>query len=177
MAGVKGKGSSQGYFAGEGAFFEGAAAIIAQKLGDPAKLIDETGDAGVSDAHHRPTVLDAAEDGVGQVLARTSGAQEPTVVGDVDQEVGSVQNEMASEFAQGVLEANERGDAAAVIRKLENCVIVAGIEVTGHLVADDIGKQWEAMTKRDVFAEGNEVDFAIELRRKLGRDEQSGIRD
>src|SRR5436309_564795 len=76
-------------FAGKHALNKCAAPFIPEHLSDAAKLVNETGHAGVRCADHRPTRFRAAKDCICQVLMRSSGMLEPPIVCHVDEQVGA----------------------------------------------------------------------------------------
>ena len=91
-------------------------AIFLEKFGDAAEFIHETGDAGVGGADHRASCFDAAENCVGQMLPRAGGAQEPAVVGDIDEQVRAFDYELSRQFSDCIFKANQRRDLHVIIR-------------------------------------------------------------
>jgi len=67
-------------FASKHALGKRAALFIPKYLRDAAKLVDETGHAGIRRADHWPTRFYAAKNCVRQVLMRPSGLLKPAVV-------------------------------------------------------------------------------------------------
>src|SRR5580765_3334481 len=66
--------------AGKHALSKRAARIILKHLSDAAKLIDETGNAGIRRTDHWPTRFYASKDCIRQVLMRSSGPLKPAVI-------------------------------------------------------------------------------------------------
>ena len=98
-------------FAGKHALGKRAVRVIPEYLSDAAKLVDETGHAGIRSTDHRPTRFHAAKDCVGQVLMRSSGSLEPPVVRDVYEHVRAGarlgwKDKLPGELADRVFETN-----------------------------------------------------------------------
>src|ERR1043166_710167 len=102
--------------AGEHAFGEGAATLILQQLRDATELIYETSHAGICRAYHRTARLDTAENGVGQMLLRTSRMQKPAIIRHICEQVRSFTNELPGQLADCVLKTNERCDLHVATR-------------------------------------------------------------
>ena len=63
-------------FAGKHALGKRAARVVPEHLSDAAKLVNETGHAGIRRADHWPTRFYAAKNCIRQVLMRSSGSLE-----------------------------------------------------------------------------------------------------
>src|SRR5512133_3389020 len=74
-------------FAGKHALSKRAAGIILEHLSDAAKLVDETGHAGIRRANHWPARFYAAKDCIRQVLMRPSRPLKPAVICYIYQQV------------------------------------------------------------------------------------------
>src|SRR5205823_4569899 len=81
------------------------------------------------------------------------------------------------EFADGVLETNQRRNPAAIVGQLKDSEFSSEIEILRHLVANNCSEQREGMTKWHEFAKRHEMDFAVKLRVAFGRKEQSSVVD
>src|SRR5919106_278038 len=100
-------------FAGEDAFDKCAARVIPKHLGDAAKLVDETGHAGIGRADHWPTRFYAPKDCIGEVLMRSSRPLKPTVVRHIYEQIRAGtclgwKNKLSGELANRVFETNQR---------------------------------------------------------------------
>ena len=84
---------------------------------------------------------------------------------------------MPGQFTDGVLETNQRRDLPAIIRKLKNSEIRAGVEIFGNLVAHNFGEEREGMPERHKFAKRHQMNLAVKLRLVLRRNQQSGVVD
>jgi hypothetical protein len=82
MAGVKRQFTFYRHFdfACEHALSKRGARFIAQYLSDAAELIHKTGHTCIRRPDHWPTIFDAAEDCVHQMLLRPGGMQEPGII-------------------------------------------------------------------------------------------------
>src|SRR4029077_14973601 len=101
------------YFTGKHALSKRAARVIPEHLRDAAKLVDETGHAGIRRADHWPTRFYAATNCIRQVLMRSSGALKPAVVRHIYEQVraGSCviwKDKLSGELANRVFETNQR---------------------------------------------------------------------
>src|SRR5678815_3990576 len=74
-------------FTGKHALGKRAAGIILEHLSDAAKLVDETGHAGIRRANHWPTRFYATKDCIRQVLMRSSGPLKPAVIRHIYEQV------------------------------------------------------------------------------------------
>ena len=74
-------------FAGKHALGKRAARFVPEHLRDAAKLVDETGHAGIRRADHRATRFYAAKNRIRQVLMRSSGPLKPAVVRHIYEQV------------------------------------------------------------------------------------------
>src|SRR6476660_8414371 len=74
-------------FTSKHALSKRAARIISEHLSDAAKLVDETGHAGIRRANHWPTGFYAAKDCIRQVLMRSSGRLKPAIVRHIHEQV------------------------------------------------------------------------------------------
>ena len=90
--------------------------------------------------------------------------QEPAIVGDGDEKISAVKNEMTRKFADSILETDERRNAAAVMRELKDAKLVSAIEIFRHLVTDNRGEKGERVTKGNIFTKRDEMNFAVKLR-------------
>src|SRR6266480_7946282 len=100
-------------FAGKHALGKRAARVIPEYLRHAAKLVDETGHAGIRCADHRPTRFYAAKDCIRQVLMRSSGPLKPAVVRHIYEQVRAGtclvwKDKLSGELANRVFEANQR---------------------------------------------------------------------
>src|SRR5262249_13927142 len=100
-------------FTGKHALRERTARFIPEHLSDAAKLVDETGHAGICRADHWPTCFYAPKHGIRQVLMRSSGALKPSVVRHIYEQVRtgtclSWKNKLSGELANRVFETDQR---------------------------------------------------------------------
>ena len=100
-------------FAGKHALNKRAARFIPKHLSDAAKLVDETGHAGIRRANHWPTRFYAAKNCIRQVLMRSSGPLKPPVVRHIYEQVRAGtclgwKNKLSGELANRVFETNQR---------------------------------------------------------------------
>src|SRR5436305_9155994 len=105
--------------AGQDALSECVASIILEELRWVAKFIYETSHASIGGPHHRATVLDAAENCVGQMLFRSRGPQKPSIVRDVDQKVCAVHHKSAHQIAHRIFETNQRRNPRGLITHVD----------------------------------------------------------
>ena len=157
-------------------FAENGAVGVGENLADTSEVIDGGGDAVVRAADHRAAVFGATKDGVGEVLLSGGALLEPSGVGEGDEHLRALVGGVAGEVAEGVLEANERGDFHRGLFELEHDGTVTCGEVGRHHVADDDGEEREAVAEWNVFAEHDKVRFAVNLwfaRRAI--DQDSGV--
>src|SRR2546430_16604660 len=103
------------------------------------------------------------------MLPRTGGTQKPAVIGHVSEKIRATKSKLSRQFSNGILETNQGRDLAAVIGQLKHGKLCAGVEILRDLIADDFGKQGEGLAERDIFAERNKVDLAVQLRIALKR--------
>ena len=141
---------------------------------DAAEVVDEAGDTVVGTADHGTAIFRAAEDGVGEVLVSACAAFEPSGVGHGDEELRPEVGGASGQVAEGVLEADQRGQGERRLGKMKNDRTTPRIEVIRHHVADNDGKEREAVTERNVFAEHDEVRLGIKLRRVVRAGQQDG---
>src|SRR5512133_3939461 len=100
-------------FAGKHALSKRAARVIPERLRDAAKLVDETGHAGIRRADHWQPRFYAAKNCIRQVLMRSSGSLEPTVVRHIYEQVRSGtclvwKDKLSGELANRVFETDQR---------------------------------------------------------------------
>ena len=101
--------------AGKHALSKRAARVVPEHLRDAAKLVDETGHAGIRRANHWPTRFYAAKDCIRQVLMRSSGPLKPAVVRHIYEQVRAGtclvwKDELSGELANCVFETDQRRD-------------------------------------------------------------------
>src|SRR6266481_4117867 len=113
------------YFSGKHALSKSAARVIPEHLRDAAKLVDETGHAGIRRADHRPTRFYAAKDCVRQVLMRSSGPLKPAVVRHIYEQVRAGtclvwKDKLSGELANRVFETNQRRHMDIVVGQSEH---------------------------------------------------------
>src|SRR5712672_2305790 len=100
-------------FAGKHALGKRAASFILEYLRDAAKLVDETGHAGIRRADHWPTRFYAAKNCIRQVLMRSSGPLKPAVVRHIYEQVRTGtyliwKDKFSGELANRVFETDQR---------------------------------------------------------------------
>ena len=98
-------------FAGKHALGKRAAGVILEHLSDAAKLVDETGHAGIRRADHWPTRFYTAKNCIRQVLMRPSGSLKPAVVRHIYEQVRAGtclvwKDKLPGELADRVFETN-----------------------------------------------------------------------
>src|SRR4029077_4234167 len=123
-----------------------AARIILKHLSDAAKLIDETGHAGIRRTDHRATGFYAAKDCIRQVLMRSSRPLKPPVIRHIHEQVRTGtclvrKDELSSELTNRVFETNQRRHMDIAVGESEHGVFFSFFEIGGHLVAYNLGKQ------------------------------------
>ena len=99
--------------AGKHALSKRAARVILKHLSDAAKLVNETGYAGIRRADHWPAGFYAAKDGIRQVLMRSGGPLKPPVVRYIYEQVRTGaclgwKDELSGELANRVFETDQR---------------------------------------------------------------------
>src|SRR5512132_2240642 len=99
-------------FAGKHALNKRVARFIPEHLSDAAKLVDETGHAGIRRANHWPTRFYAAKNCIRQMLMRSSGPVKPAVVRHIYEQVRAGtcvvwKDELPGELANRVFETNQ----------------------------------------------------------------------
>src|SRR4030095_2031989 len=99
-------------FAGKHALSKRAAGVIPEHLRYAAKLVDETGHAGVRRADHWPTRFYAAKNCIRQVLMRSSGPLKPAVVRHIYEQVRAGtcliwKDKLSGELANRVFETDQ----------------------------------------------------------------------
>ena len=141
---------------------------------DAPEVVDEAGDTVVGAADHGAAVFRAAEDGVGEVLASGGAAFEPSGIGHGNEELRPEVGGTSGEVAEGVLEADQRSKGDRRIGEMKNDRTIPGIKVIRHHVPDNDGKEREAVSEGDVFAEHDEVGLGIKLWRVVGSGQQDG---
>src|SRR6516225_7192483 len=129
-------------FTGKHALSKGAARVIAEHMSDAAKLVDETGDASIRRADHRPTRFYAAKDCIRKVLMRSSGSLKPPVVRHIYEQVcaGTClawKDKLSGELANRVFETNKRRHVDRAVRQREHGMLCSFFEITGYLIAYD----------------------------------------
>ena len=67
---------------------------------------NDAANASIGTAHHRPAQLDGAELGIGHVLSGGLAIFEPTVIGNIDDELWLSADKLTSEAPDGVFKAN-----------------------------------------------------------------------
>ena len=100
-------------FAGKHALSKRAAFFILEHLSDAAKLVDETGHAGIRCADHGPTRFYAAKDCIRQMLMRSSRPLKPPIVRHIYEQVRAGtclvwKDKLSGELANRVLETDQR---------------------------------------------------------------------
>src|SRR6266511_2063963 len=153
-------------FAGKHALSERAARFILEHLSDAAKLVDETGHAGIRRAYHWPTRFYAAKDCIRQVLMRSSGPLKPPVIRHIYEQVRAGtclvwKDELSGELANCVFETNQRRHMDVGVGQGEHGVLLSFFEIAGYLVAYNLRKQRHCMAPGNVFAKGHQVDLWI----------------
>src|SRR5436190_16141233 len=131
--------------AGKHTLSKRAARFIPEHLRDAAKLVDETGHAGIRRANHWPTRFYAAKDCIRQVLMRSSGPLKPAVVRHIYEQVRAGtclvwKDKLSGKLANSVFEANQRCHMDIVVGQSEHGVFAALFEIAGHLIAYNLGK-------------------------------------
>ena len=155
-------------FAGKHALSKRAARFILEHLSDAAKLVDETGHAGIRRADHWPTRFYAAKDCIRQVLMRSSGPLEPAVVRHIYEQVraGSCvgwKNKLSGELANRVFETDQRRHMDIAVGQSEHGVFLSFFKIAGYLIAYNPRKQRHCMSTGNVFAKRHQVDLSIHL--------------
>src|SRR6266566_9183218 len=155
-------------FAGKHALSKRAARFIPEHLRDAAKLVDETGHAGICRADHWPTRFYAAKDCVRQVLMRSSGPLKPAVVRDIYEQVRAGtclvwKDKLSGEFANRVFETDQRRHMDIVVGQSEYGVFSSFFKIAGYLIAYNLRKQRQCMSTGNIFAKRYEVNLSIHL--------------
>src|SRR5262245_25545981 len=126
-------------FTGKHALSERTARVIPEHLSDAAKLVDETGHAGIRRADHWPTCFYAPKYRIGQVLMRSSGTLKPSVVRHIYEHFHtgtclSWKNKLSGELANRVFETDQRRHMGVAIGKSEHCVLASLFKIIGYLI-------------------------------------------
>src|SRR6478609_5568091 len=155
-------------FAGKHALGKRAARFIPKYLRDSAKLVDETGHAGIRCANHWPTRFYAAKNRVRQVLMRSSGLLKPPVVGYIYEQVRTGtclvwKDKLSGELANRVFETDQRRHMDIAVGQSKNGVFSPFFKIAGYLIAYNPCKQRHPMSTGHIFAKGYEVDLSIHL--------------
>src|SRR6476620_12497802 len=120
--------------AGKHALSKRAAPIILKHLSDTAKLVDETGHAGIRRTDHRATGFYAAKDCIRQVLMRSSGPLKPAVVGHIHEQIRAEARlvwkyKLSGELADCVFETNQRRHMDLAVGQCEHGVLCSFFEI------------------------------------------------
>ena len=90
---------------------------------------------------------------------------EPTVVGNIHQELRSVGHELRGEIAQSVLEADQDPKPDGRGRQRKHIGFLAFQEIARHEIAGD---RLQDRPHRQILTVGDEMDFAVQLNRMRG---------
>lgn len=91
-------------------FIEDGLFFFGFRVDGGADRADGGGDAGIGTAEHGSAEFNGAETGVGKVLGGGWGGFEPTIVGQVDNDLGGVADEFPGKAGNGVFEADGGND-------------------------------------------------------------------
>ena len=152
-----------GDFAEKDALHECAGIVITKGFANHAMAVDGAGDPGICSAHHGKFGFCATENGILQVLRGSCAFEEPSIIGNHNKKLGALESEVAGEIAKSVFKTNERPEFDWLRLHIEDFVFGAGIKIRRYQIAHDLGEKREFLTQRDVFAEGDKMDFVIEL--------------
>ena len=124
-------------FAGKHALSKRAARVIPEHLSDAAKLVDETGHAGIRGADHWPTRFYAAKNGIRQVLMRSSGSLKPAVVRHIYEQVRTGtrlvwKDELSGELANRVFETDQGRHMDIAVSQSEHGMFYPFFKVAGY---------------------------------------------
>src|SRR4029077_13076710 len=144
-------------FAGKHALSKRAARFILEHLSDAAKLVDETGHAGIRRADHWPTRFYASKDCIRQVLMRSSGPLKPAVVRHIYEQVRAGtclvwKDKLSGELANRVFETDQRRHMHIGVGQSEHGVFLSFFKIAGYLIAYNLRKQRHCMSTGNVFA-------------------------
>src|SRR5258705_10940445 len=125
--------------------------------GDSAIGIDGRGDSCVGGTKDPAVIFDGTHANHVQVLPGGAGVAVPAVVGDVDQDIGSLLGEMADLVAEDGFVAYE--DSVGVAACFEDGALLAGFEET-YFVQQTPGEE-EELFVGNVLAEGDEMHLVV----------------
>ena len=132
-------------------------------LGDAAEHVDETGHAGVGGADHRQARFHATENRVGQMLLRTGGFHEPAVVRHVGEQVRPARTNCR--VSSPIVSSKQISGASCTSSRviLKTVCSVPKPKSSGTWSPTMRAMPGQRVSAGNVFAERNEVHFAIEL--------------
>ena len=143
-------------------------------LADATRGIDPAGEAIIGTADEGDVIFNGAKDSGCGVLPLSGTFAEPSVVGEVDEEIGIGKSVVASQVWEYVFEANEDGDIDAEVGHLER-----DHAVTGRKAAGDGGQIFDKRQPADegnIFAEDDEVAFFVAFDQPtFGTDEEAAV--
>ncbi len=125
--------------------------------GDATVGIDGCGDSGVGGTQNPAVIFDGAHADHVEVLPGGAGVAVPAVVGDVDQDFGSLLGELADLVAEDGLVADE--GSVGVAAGGEDGALLAGIE-EAYFVEEALCEEEEVLVG-DVLAEGDEMHLVV----------------
>ena len=135
-----------------------AGADVARSGGDDSTVgCDGGGDSGVGGAEDPAVIFDGAHADHVEVLPRGAGVAVPAVVGDVNEDFGTLFGEFANLVAKDGLVADE--GSVGVAARGEDDSVLAGIE--GARFVEQTLCEEEKFLERDVLAEGDEVHLVV----------------
>src|SRR5882762_6921657 len=128
-----------------------AARFIPEHLSDAAKLVDETGHAGIRRADHWPPRFYAAKNCIRQVLMRTSGSLKPAVIRHIYEQVRAGtclvwKDKFSGELANRVFETDQRRHVDIAVGQSEHGVFCSFFKIAGYLIAYNLRKQRHCMS-------------------------------
>src|SRR5277367_7149038 len=125
--------------------------------GDSSVGIDGRGHAVVGIAQNPATIFDGTHPSHIQVLPRRACVAVPAIVGDVDEDLGSIHGELAYFIGKDRFIADE--DTEGVSTCAEDLAILAAVEVVDLL--SEVFREEEDIAVRDVFAKRHEMNLVV----------------
>src|SRR6478752_10227875 len=155
-------------FTSKHALSKRAARFITEHLSDAAKLVDETGHAGIRRLNHWPMRFTAAKNRICQVLMRSSGRLKPSIVCHIYKQIctGTCfvwKDKLSGELADRVFETDQRRYMDLAVGQSEHGVFLSCFEIAGYLIAYNLRKQRHCVSTGNVFAKRHQVDLPIYL--------------